>query len=60
MDTNADFSLEKAKELVQGSIEQLANVVVLQCHGSSDFNSTYQAKMRESLNKLMEVRELLD
>lgn len=59
MKTQADEARESAITNVQSAIENLAEIVVNQCHGHDEFNDAFKQTLALSLQGLIEIREAL-
>jgi hypothetical protein len=61
MRTDADKERDTAQENVEHAILNLSKIVVTrEVHGWDEYHREYRANLQLALNKLMDVRNLLD
>lgn len=57
--TTAEEIRDEAVDSVKSAIKHISKIVVDQCHGHDDFSIAYRRVLRDSMQKLIEVREEL-
>lgn len=59
VNTEAEEQLDKARASVDQAIDSLAAIVVHECVGSESYSASFRRDMRDSLNRLMDIRDTL-
>jgi len=58
--TKADEALREAKQHIDTAIKLMSGIVVDQVPGTSNWTSVYRNRIRNGMNKLIDVREELN
>lgn len=54
--TSADEHLDKVKENISSSIEELSQIVIHECWGHDQFNIEYREKLEEVFTQLRKIK----
>lgn len=57
--TEAEKSIQDAKDYIQKTITALSNVVINECYGTDEYERGYRIGLHQALNELIEARARL-